>query len=110
MASWWAILTAPQIDRGGAEAQSASRANAPAPALEVRDLEIRIRGETGSFIVVSGMSLSIAPGETVCLVGESGCGKSMTALALLGLLPNAAQVSGGKIRIEGRDLGSMPLR
>jgi peptide/nickel transport system ATP-binding protein len=98
-------LTAPQTDRG--EGQGAPGASAPA--LEVRDLEIRIRGATGSFVVVSGMSLSIAPGETVCLVGESGCGKSMTALALLGLLPKGAHVSGGTIRIEGRDLASMPL-
>src|SRR5689334_18119175 len=98
MVSWWATLTAPQTDRVGA------------PALEVRDLEIRIRHDAGAFIVVSDMSLSIAPGETVCLVGESGCGKSMTALALLGLLPKGAQVSRGAIRIEGRDLNAMPLR
>jgi peptide/nickel transport system ATP-binding protein len=94
MASWWAILTAPRTD----------------PALEVNDLEIRIHGDAGAFAVVSGMSLSVAPGETVCLVGESGCGKSMTALSLLGLLPQGARVTGGAIRIEGRDLNALSRR
>lgn len=74
------------------------------PALDVRDLEIRIRGEAGEFTVVTDMSLRVAPGETVCLVGESGCGKSMTALALLGLLPEAARIASGAIRVAGDDL------
>ncbi|HEY4203159.1 MAG TPA: ABC transporter ATP-binding protein [Devosiaceae bacterium] len=74
-----------------------------APVLAVSDLEVRIQGEHGSFAVVSDMSLTVAAGETVCIVGESGCGKSMTALALLRLLPEAASVTGGKIEIEGVD-------
>jgi peptide/nickel transport system ATP-binding protein len=104
MASWWAILTAPRTDLAFGVKQ------ARAPALEVKDLEIRIHADAGAFAVVSGMSLSVAPGETVCLVGESGCGKSMTALSLLGLLPKGARVTGGDIRIEGRDLNSLSLR
>jgi peptide/nickel transport system ATP-binding protein len=87
-----------------------ARDAAGAPALEVKDLEIRIHGAAGAFAVVSGMSLSVAPGETVCLVGESGCGKSMTALSLLGLLPQGARVTGGSIRIEGRDFSSLSPR
>jgi len=97
-------LTAPRTDLAFGVKQ------ARAPALEVKDLEIRIHGDAGAFAVVSGMSLSVAPGETVCLVGESGCGKSMTALSLLGLLPKGARVTGGDIRIEGRDLNSLSLR
>src|SRR5262245_38821557 len=107
MASWLAILTAPRTDPAGVkEARNA----AGAPALEVRDLEIRIHGDAGASTVVSGMALSVAPGETVCLVGESGCGKSMTALALLDLLPRGARVTSGDIRIEGRDLDALSLR
>jgi peptide/nickel transport system ATP-binding protein len=77
------------------------------PALSVRDLEIRIRSDHGSFAVVSDMSLSVAPGETVCIVGESGCGKSMTALSLLRLLPDVAEIAGGEILIDGDDLLAM---
>ncbi|MHA6732354.1 ABC transporter ATP-binding protein [Devosia sp. A369] len=78
-----------------------------APVLQVTDLEIQIRGANGSFTVVSDMSLSVKAGETLCIVGESGCGKSMTALALLRLLPEAAQVSSGKILIDGEDFLAM---
>ncbi|MAN77881.1 MAG: peptide ABC transporter ATP-binding protein [Rhizobiales bacterium] len=73
------------------------------PAIAVSDLDIEIRGDHGSFPVVQEMSLSVAPGETLCIVGESGCGKSMTALALMRLLPEAARVSGGSIKIAGAD-------
>jgi len=74
------------------------------PVLAVEDLEIRIRGEHGSFSVVSDMSLAVAAGETLCIVGESGCGKSMTALALLRLLPEAAEIAGGRVEINGQDI------
>ena len=74
-----------------------------APAIAVRDLNINIRGDRGAFPVVQDMTLSVAPGETLCIVGESGCGKSMTALALMRLLPDAAQVTGGSITVAGKD-------
>ncbi|PWK77016.1 ABC transporter ATP-binding protein [Aminobacter sp. AP02] len=80
------------------------------PILTVSGLEIRIRTGQGSFAVVSDMALSVAPGETVCIVGESGCGKSMTALSLLRLLPEAASVTGGKIEIDGVDLLALDQR
>jgi peptide/nickel transport system ATP-binding protein len=73
------------------------------PVLSATDLEVRIRGEHGSFAVVAGMSLAVSAGETLCLVGESGCGKSMTALSLLRLLPEAAEVAAGRIEINGAD-------
>jgi peptide/nickel transport system ATP-binding protein len=53
------------------------------------------------------MALNLAPGETLCLVGESGCGKSMTALSLLRLLPDAARIADGSIAIDGCDLLSL---
>jgi peptide/nickel transport system ATP-binding protein len=84
--------------------------SSPEPVLAVKDLEIQIRGEAGSFVVVSDMNLTVNAGETLCIVGESGCGKSMTALSLLRLLPEAAEVSSGEIRINGVDFLKMDQR
>jgi peptide/nickel transport system ATP-binding protein len=80
------------------------------PVIAVADLEIRIRGDHGSYPVVSEMALAVRPGETLCIVGESGCGKSMTALSLLRLLPEAASVTSGSIRINGEDFLAMNQR
>ena len=68
--------------------------------LTVRDLTVNI----GAAKPVDGVSLDIAAGETFALVGESGCGKSMTALALMRLLPNAARIAGGSVRFGDTDL------
>ncbi len=76
-------------------------------AIAVKDLEIRIRGERGSYPVVADMALTVQRGETLCIVGESGCGKSMTALSLLRLLPEAASASQGTIEINGEDFLAM---
>ena len=81
-----------------------------APVLQVMDLEIEIQGANGSFAVVADMNLTVRAGETLCIVGESGCGKSMTALALLRLLPDAAKVAAGKILIDGVDFLAMGQR
>lgn len=90
--------------------EAAPLASARAPALDVRDLTIRIDAEAGSFTVVEDMSLSVAAGETLCIVGESGCGKSITALSLLRLLPEAARVSDGAIRLGDTDLLALSER
>ncbi len=74
--------------------------SAPAPVLAVRDLTVTI----GSRAVVDGVGFDLAAGETLALVGESGCGKSLTALALLRLLPGAARLAGGTVTFEGTDL------
>ena len=81
-----------------------------APVLAVSDLNIEIRGAQGSFAVVSNMSFDVHKGETLCIVGESGCGKSMTALSLLRLLPDAAKVRSGQIMIDGEDFLAMDQR
>ncbi|WP_449394559.1 ABC transporter ATP-binding protein [Devosia riboflavina] len=80
------------------------------PVLQVSDLDIEIRGVNGAFAVVSDMSFSVRAGETLCIVGESGCGKSMTALSLLRLLPEAATIAGGKVLIDGQDFLAMNQR
>ena len=66
--------------------------------LSVKDLSIHIR----SARPVDGVSFDIAPGECFTLLGESGCGKSMTALGLMRLLPAAAEVAGGSVMFAGR--------
>ncbi len=79
------------------------------PLLDVRDLVVRFPGPVGAAPAVGGLSFTIAPGEAVALVGESGCGKSTTALSIMQLLPRGATLS-GQIRFEGRNLVDLPAR
>jgi oligopeptide transport system ATP-binding protein len=80
-----------------------------APALlEVEDLRVEFWTARGTIYAVNGVTFSIGPGETLGIVGESGCGKSVTSLALLGLLPRAGRVPGGSARFEGRELLQLP--
>src|SRR4051794_34223494 len=72
--------------------------------LSVQDLRVEFWTQRGTVHAVNGVSFDIAAGETLGIVGESGCGKSVTALALLGILPRAGQVVGGKALFEGHDL------
>jgi len=78
------------------------------PLLSVEDLRVEFWTRRGTVYAVNGVSFEIARGETLGIVGESGCGKSVTALALLGILPRSARVPGGRARFEGRDLLGMP--
>ena len=71
--------------------------------LSVKDLVIQIAGVN----VVDGVSLAAAEGSILAIVGESGCGKSLTALSILQLLPVAAQIAGGQIHLEGAELTVM---
>src|SRR5690606_20767190 len=75
------------------------------PLLSIEDLVVEFRTETGAVRAVDGLTLAIEPGETVGLVGESGCGKSVTALALLKLVPSPpGRIAGGRVMFDGRDL------
>ncbi|CAH1657559.1 putative peptide ABC transporter ATP-binding protein y4tR [Chelatococcus asaccharovorans] len=74
-----------------------------APLLSIADLKVRIRGNPQARLL-RGVSLSIDRGETLAVVGESGCGKSLTSLAVMGLLPDGLEKSGGVIRFDGADL------
>ena len=76
-----------------------------APVLEVQDLKTYFFTRTGVVKAVDGVSFSLQPGETLGIVGESGCGKSMTALSIMGLVPQpAGRIVGGRVLLEGEDL------
>ena len=80
-----------------------------APILEVRDLEVEFSIDDGKIKVLDGVSFQVAPGQTLGIVGESGCGKSVTSLAIMGLLPRPhGQVVAGSIRFQGEELLSLP--
>jgi peptide/nickel transport system ATP-binding protein len=75
----------------------------PAPLLEVTDLRVTLNTARGPADALRGIELRLDRGATLGLIGESGCGKSMTAMAIMGLLPAGAQVS-GSIRLDGQEL------
>ena len=77
------------------------------PLLEVQNLAITLQTQRGAVRAVHDLGFTLARGETVGLIGESGCGKSLTALALMGLLPDGASVR-GSIRFDGQELLALP--
>jgi len=79
----------------------------PPPALEVRDLSVTFATERGPLRVLDGIGFRLQAGRTVALVGESGCGKSVASLAVMGLLPPSAAIA-GTIRLEGREIAELP--
>ncbi|WP_128562390.1 ABC transporter ATP-binding protein [Methylobacterium crusticola] len=85
-------------------------APAAAPVLAVRDLVTTFETPNGTIRPVDGVSLAVAPGRTLGIVGESGCGKSMLSLSLMGLVPPPGRVAGGSVRLEGRELVGLPAR
>ena len=76
--------------------------------LEIDNLRTEIDGLGLPTRAVDGISLDIQRGETFALVGESGCGKSMTALSIMRLLPEAGHIAAGAVRVNGRDLLALP--
>jgi peptide/nickel transport system ATP-binding protein len=75
----------------------------PEPLLQVRDLSVRFDSDEGTVHAVDGMSLELAESQVLGIVGESGCGKSVTALSILGLLPKTATVT-GSVQFDGKEL------
>jgi peptide/nickel transport system ATP-binding protein len=76
--------------------------------LTIDKLQVALDAEPGLVRAIDGMQLSLKRGETFALVGESGCGKSMTALALMRLLPDNGRITGGRLTLDGRDLFALP--
>src|SRR3978361_1427445 len=75
------------------------------PRLSVQDLSVRFRTDEREVLAVERMSFDVEPGEVLALVGESGCGKSVTAMSVLRLLPPIAAVS-GSLALEGVELST----
>ena len=76
--------------------------------LNIDDLEVALDADAGIVRAIAGLTLSIRRGETFALVGESGCGKSMTALALMRLLPDNGAIVRGDVKLEGEDVLALP--
>ena len=82
-----------------------------APLLTVADLRVVFEGDRGVHTeAVSGVGFSLDPGKTLGIVGESGCGKSVTALSIMRLLPKSGTRVSGSVIFEGRDLAALPER
>ena len=77
------------------------------PLLQVKDLHIELQTQRGPAEAVRGIDFTLERGETLGIVGESGCGKSITVMSLMGLLPSTAKVS-GSIRLDGQELVGLP--
>jgi peptide/nickel transport system ATP-binding protein len=98
---------APSSLSSGAPASEAS----PVPVLSLRNLTISARSANGMIPLVSDLSFDLARGETLCIAGESGSGKSMTSLAIMGLLPKpAVSITAGSIAFGTSDLATAPER
>jgi peptide/nickel transport system permease protein len=94
-------MSAPESARESTDTAAARQAE---PLLRVEGLCTDFQGADGSFRVVSDLGFDLEAGERIGLVGESGCGKTVTALSLLGLLPRPAHIAAGRILFQGEDL------
>jgi len=81
-----------------------------APVLEISNLSTHIKQSTTTIQAVGNVDLRLEPGETLGVVGESGCGKSMTGLSIMRLLPPGGEIVGGSIKLSGVDLTELPER
>jgi oligopeptide/dipeptide ABC transporter ATP-binding protein len=80
------------------------------PLLEVAGLRTTFSTEEGAFAAVDGVSFAVDAGRTLAIVGESGCGKSVTSLSIMGLIAAPGRIAGGSIRFEGRELVGLEAR
>ncbi|WP_079107396.1 dipeptide/oligopeptide/nickel ABC transporter permease/ATP-binding protein [Streptomyces sp. NRRL S-1521] len=104
------VLELPGLTEAAARLRSRARPLPTAPpVLSVEDLRISFPERHGGVDIVDGISFDVRPGEVLGLVGESGCGKSLTALTVMGLEPKGARVQ-GRVTFDGRELTGLPMR
>ena len=96
------------VPHGATSAVPGASSASAAPLLEVEGLSVSFPTPAGPVLAVDGVSFKLFPGQTLCLVGESGCGKSMTALAIMGLNPAPGKIAAGRVSFMGRDLVGLP--
>ncbi|MFI6872693.1 dipeptide/oligopeptide/nickel ABC transporter permease/ATP-binding protein [Streptomyces sp. NPDC050400] len=103
------VLELPGLTEAAARLRARARPlpDAP-PVLSVRDLAIGFDERHGGVDIVDGISFDVRPGEVLGLVGESGCGKSLTALTVMGLHPKGARIK-GEVTFDGRELTGLPM-
>jgi peptide/nickel transport system ATP-binding protein len=92
----------------GSQGVVSNQGAAVEPVIEVADLHVSFFTDRGELQVVQNVSFDIGPGETVALVGESGCGKSVTALAIMGLIEHPGRITRGSVRLKGEQLLGLP--
>src|SRR4051794_23099681 len=80
---------------------------APQRVLDVKNMTVDIDVAAGTLHAVSGIDFHVDQGETLCIVGESGCGKSITSLAIMNLLPKKATLKADRLTLQGRDMLTM---
>ena len=80
------------------------------PVLDVRNLTTQVATSDGAKTIIDDVSVLLRPEETLCIAGESGSGKSITSLSIMGLLPPSARVTGGEILLNGRNLLTLDER
>ena len=80
----------------------------PSPVLEISGLSVKLRGGDAARPVIDDVSFTVGRGEVMALVGESGCGKSVTAQAVMQLLPRSMKVTSGRVVLDGRDMSGLP--
>jgi peptide/nickel transport system ATP-binding protein len=81
----------------------------PTPLLEVSNLRVEFPGRRGTLVALDGVSFSIAPGEILGVVGESGAGKSLTGAAIIGLLEPPGRIASGQVVLEGERIDNLPF-
>jgi peptide/nickel transport system permease protein len=105
-----AVPLHPATGRRGPERPEVARSDGGAPALSVSGLTVTLHRAHDAVTVLRDVGFDVAPGEAVGIVGESGCGKTITARAVLGLLPAGGTVAAGSIVFGGRDLTALSER
>src|SRR5690625_717909 len=94
----------------GAALLPSDGAASPEPVLDVRNLQTHFFTDRGVLRAVDGVSFQLAPGETLGVVGESGCGKSMTAMSIMRLVRYPGRIVGGEVYLRGEELLSKSER